>query len=314
MSKFNLTATEKTIEGLDQFAVLHNAALQIKESLTAITIADDTEMEAANQLVSKAKSLKKQLENKRKEFTEPLDSKKKIIMSFEKRLVLPINEGIDYGSNQITAYYQKKEAERKAELEALQKKQADVDRARNTLSKCEATAYDNIERAKNVYDLQQVFNAVVKNSDGVAALQLFEADESFSTLWDEIANTAKRIRSFGKIKKEALLAGNVGDTEAIRTKLESEKASEAAVTINPDEIARTSQLKTLEKSKGKGVRRKVKYRAPDMKVLDDKWCYRVADSIKIQDYIKEHGDKMELPDTTSIPGIEFFEEFTHVAN
>lgn len=309
-TELKLTQDQQNIKGIDKLAALHGAAVKIKEGCKSIEVSDDVSLNEANNRIKNAKKIKKQVQDLRKEMTAPLDDAKKQIMSVEKKILEPLEEGISYGSSLIVSYNERLEAERKAELKRLEEEQRKKDITRSKLEECENSAYEAIDSSSDLKELNKVFSTFVKNKKETASLQSFRADEDFSFLADQINALEERIRKYGKAKKEAIEAGEKLD-ESLKARLEEEAKNTAIASVDSDEIRKSAEMKVLSSAKTVGVRKTVKYKLVDITKVPEHFTRVILDEEEVKEFIKGNKAMMEFPNTTSIPGIEIYEELSH---
>jgi hypothetical protein len=314
-----LTDDEKQINNVDGLYPIIVEAFKIKDSLTFLEIKTEDDLAIAHAKTTDAKKLIKQVENKRKDLTAPIDKQKKVIMDLEKRILRPLLEGVEDLSNRIIAYQDELDKKKREELKKLQEAQTKIVDWKEELKKLEIKIYDAIDSKTDMNELQEVARKAVFNKEGNSALQKLVSEAKSDDI-NELSMIVKdRVRQYGGAKKAVLSGDTSIDLVALRKSLEQQMNDSELMTTNAEAVVISSEIKTISEKKSiANIRKSVKFELEDISIVPKTFLKTVVDEDKVNEFIKTYEDKEKLyerieeaPDRV-IVGLKFRVEKSHV--
>jgi len=190
-----VTTTQSNEQGLAEFNKLKASIDEQIKNLSLIKVTDETSMAVANQQLSKAKQLVKQVteahalvKEEALRFCQSADKAKR-------EMITPLDSAMNLAEQQLLAWNRKIEADKKAEIERLEAEQEalriEAQASQNALVKqmqeFEAKAFGLIHEAKTTNELSFVYTNYVL---------------AFPAVYD--TNIQERIKKLGKAKLDVV--------------------------------------------------------------------------------------------------------------
>lgn len=294
-----MTKAQSAIKGIDLLKNMHEATMAIKKSCMQIKITSDDELDVANDKIKKAKKIKKEIDDKRKKLTGPINDQKKAIMDFAKKLMKPVEEGIQFGSDSVISYNKKVEEENAKKIKELEEKQKGKSNLRDEICKCEDQAYDDLLKVDTMEGLQKVFNHYIKRKDGEAIFQIIEECEDRD-------KAIGRIRAVGKGVKDNIQGIIQYDIEGAIKEIQEKRASAYLVEVDEEEVEDSKALAEAKTRKSSGVVKMVSFELDNIDEVPDEYKMVIINEEMIKAYMKNNKKDKDLVKEQPIPGIKFF--------
>jgi hypothetical protein len=298
-----------------RFEAYDITALKFAEECKQIKITDDATLAMAEQKMSKAHDIKKQIEELHKTTKAPFWEIGKFIDDVKNKSIAIIDQAINHGKEQKIAYAQIKEKEKQEELRKIQEEHNRITSLKNKIMSYENEAILAINACNT--------NEALTECSG-SYLGKFPADSEWGEFVSEAREMAKRILEVGKARREFIRQQeelkNSSDALAIEKAkaLEIEaanKAKEAELQLaqrKAEEAAEAERLKIeadaamkeVEAQKIKGLSSTMKFEVIDFKLVPDE--FKVVDEKLVREWIKSN--KSGIKDGDVHFGIRFYSE------
>lgn len=247
-------------------------ALQLNETAKNITIADETTLAMANQLLSKIKDHEKATDERRKALKKPYYDAGIIIDKIAKEILNPLQEGLDIGKVKLREWNDKQTAILNAAKEEDNKKFA-------LLEKIVAQLKEKVQLADTI----EKCNALVES-----IIAKFPAKESFGIH----SGTAESQREF-------FIQSLLSKAAALKMGKDVTVLNEAVKTVETDKIEVQSEMIVAPKS---AVRKTWKAVVVDHDKLPRMWLMPNMDAIN--DYLRINKESLQNP--VLIDGVKFY--------
>tara|TARA_R110000868_G_scaffold175859_1_gene413094 strand:- start:367 stop:1377 length:1011 start_codon:yes stop_codon:yes gene_type:complete len=329
-----ITATSPELQkSLDIINSLKIQVDSIGEQCLQITIMDDSTLMVGQQNLSKANSIAKSIEDKRKEVKEPYLAAGKLIDSTCAKLTEKIEEGITHIKNEVKKFEANRLAEAKKiqdEINAKAKIEADKIAAEEVRKKS-ITDYmatispwlnDCYSKLKTVKDCDGLLNTINTKFPGEDKFQEYYPDaldikNNFINLIENkkvqlaaSANISDAEQALLKEKEELAIAKQKLAARELEIKKAEELAASERLRKENEELAEIERKKAeaaAELTKTKGVRYLWKFELVDIYKVPAEWL--TIDETKIKEYIKANKTMEEAVKD----GIRFYKESIVVA-
>jgi hypothetical protein len=313
-----LSEEEQAIEGVKELHPFIADAFAIKDTMIAIEVKDEASAELGNSKLKDAKILVKKIDEKRKEITLPFRNQTSAVNELAKKILGPIEDGIDVLSKRFTEYALEEEKRKAEELAKEETKLDDLTGKKSELVSLEKKIYNSVDKYDNMEDMNSMFQRAIQNKKGTGAWQKF-VKECDSEDIKELADIAfKRIMRYGKAKKANISEDAGNDMKALRAELESEIEDSVLVTTNAETVEVASKVEELSNTKTSNVRKGYTIEVVDINQVPDEYKIVTIDEKKIKADLKAKlSDKIlyktidENPDKV-VPGLKLTKTLTHV--
>lgn len=290
---------------------------ELQATAYKMMIGDDVSLAEANALVKEINAHKKDVQEKRLEITKPMNAVVNALITKEKEILLPLEEGKNKLSEKILNYSAEVERKRKEEEDRVQ---GIVDDLKHFVSS-DLSTVEEIDM--NGAGLKEAFGKLPEADQNHPTIKLAfmntvnTLSEKKATLEEEARQAAERARQAEEQKRldaeakkmsdaEAEIARERNEIEAEKRKLENDKL---AIEKEKEDIARRKELQEAEKAANKlakGSGKKIKTNAvtsTKFEITDENAVARMycsPDESKIREAIKNG--------VLEIGGVRIYEE------
>jgi hypothetical protein len=298
MSEVATTSTNE--QGLAEFNKLKASIDDQIKNLSLIKVNDDTSMAVANQQLSKAKQLIKTVNDAHALVKEEALRFCQSADKAKREMANPLIEAMGLTESELLAYNRKVEADKKAELDRLEKEKEKLRKeAEDTkqalikqMKEFEARAFTLINDATNPAQLSFVYTKYI---------------QEFPAVYD--VNIKDRISKLGKAKLDVMNAPG-SEKEEVYSFLYDELTGTvrqiiAPVVLQPSFDAIEVKKSVIEKSSTpSNIKKTWKHEVVTLEAVPMGWL--LVDESKVKAFIKENSDK--FTEGEIINGIRYFLE------
>lgn len=261
-----------------QLEVLRNEAIRISDECKQIEVTDDTSLAVANQRLSLANDMVKQIEKTRKVLKQPSIDEGKMIDSIAGEIASPIEQAVSLGKSKILVYQQQQRAKQEAEAKRIN----DI---KNHINRYSFDAMHAMNIAKTDADLVAAYEKYVKTFPGAETWQEFDVEAQ--TMRAQLKDYASQRRIVINKPAEA--------DETVQAVIE-EKIAET--------VAEVVEAPVVEVVKPKGLTETWKFKVVDESAIPRELL--ILDEKKVKEWMKTNKDK--LSSGLVVGGIEFYIE------
>ena len=307
---FPVTTVMKRLNGYESINEIISVD-QVKASVEKLSL-QLTDVESSNIVKTNIQFLKKivkQVADKRKEFTGPLDAEKRQYMDLEKAFVEPLNKAISDANKSIAAFVMEtekknREEARKLELEQMKKEtfSKEINYFITEAVKAFNEALVSKDNTLNIKAFNKFTNVKQKDSMIVQLADKYQDRKSeLNYALDLLFEIGKSISLLcsGKISEEA-----ANETiDEIKGKLEIE-FSLFLNDVGEQEEVKITEIKSTEKAVNKSIYHVISYDVIDIKSVPSEFTKVVIDEAAINAFKKNNSDAIIKGDA-SIAGLKF---------